>query len=244
MSFGRYAHMAILEPDKLDLVKPLPESVKRRSGRDWEALQSDNPGITFLSPSEWSETGGKIESAKRVAESVYAHPIVADLMRDVEKECSMIWTDNLTGLRCKGRTDALAKSMKHIVDFKMTSRETPYQITRAAYGFGYHLQVGHYCRGLEYLRAKLTDKVLLPATFWFVFIEENPPHMILLANGMDAFDERNGEPGHGNYYQIGAEQIEQALKIVADCERANDWPGYPLDPVEMSIPRWAGFEGM
>lgn len=236
-TFGRWAHTAILEPALLEMHKPLPDSIKRRTGTAWEQLQAENLDVTFYPPGEWADVTENIEIAKAVAESAHRHPIAADLLSNVDTEVSMLWTDKETGLRCKGRMDAVSTGRRHIADIKMTSRTTPYQIVRAAYGFGYHVQSAFYTDGLKALTGNTPR-------FWFVFIEENPPHMILVADGHSCYDERDAATNPLGYLQIGREQYKQALKTVADCQASGEWEGYPIEPMEMCIPKWAGFEGV
>lgn len=239
-TFGRLAHRAILEPDRLDSFRQLPENIKRRTGKDWVALCSDNPGITFLPPAEWSQHEQQKERAKRLRDGVMQNPILADIIGRAKPEVSMLWTDKDTGLRCKARMDLFTGN--EIGDIKTTSLNVPYQIARSAYKYGYHIQVAMYTDGASLLLGRCCE--LKPIPFWFIFIETNEPHLVSVYNGHAAYDERSDRNDPHGFLKIGRDAYKAALRTVKECEQSGEWDGHPLEPLEMAIPKYAGWENV
>ena len=236
MRFGRWAHIALLEPERLDQTRPLPPGIKRRRGPEWEQLCAENEGITFLPPSEWAKVEPMITKAKTVRDNLLEHAIVGDLVRRSKKEVTLIWTDETTGVRCKGRPDMIGNDLDFIADLKTTTRLTRFEAVRASYYKGAtHLQSAMYTDAL----IALTKKG--PVPFRFIFVTVAPPHCVFTADGHAAVDERASyESDPAGYYRIGHEQYKDALKTIADCDRRGLYEGFPLEEMEMVIPRNAG----
>ena len=233
-SIGRYMHMALLEPERLDNIRKLPDEIKRRTGTDWEQLCAENPGVTFLSPSEWVAESKYIDAARTCLDNVATHPIAAEMLRESQKEVSFVWTDSISGVRCKGRADIFKPCM--VGDVKSTSDLTPYQMARNAYKYGYHIQSAFYTDGLTQLLGRST---YLP--FWFLYIGTEPPYLISVHNGHAAYDERSDSNDPHGFLNIGREEYQAALQTIRQCEQSGEWPGYPLEPQDMVIPKWAAW---
>lgn len=240
--FGRIVHQSILTPRDFENVLQLPDYIKQRRGKEWQDLQSAYPEKKFLPPAEYV----KFEESKAIAEQVRAsilnHPVVGNFFNGGERyEVVAIWTDKESGVRCKGRIDILGSEFSYIADLKTTSHYVPYRIARSGYFWGYHVQSAMYTDAVCTIQGLDFDE---PPPLWFIFVESNPPHLVLPANGHDAMDERTGEIVPKGYLEEGRMQYKQALKIIADCQNKNEWDGHPFDPVEMVIPKSAGYEAI
>jgi len=238
--FGKLVHMAVLEPARLDNFKLLPTHIKKRSGKDYDALCQQFPDFTWLPPSEWKKTEKQIRECKLIQAVAKANPIAADLLDRGKREVSMIWTDPESGVRCKGRMDLFAN---FIADVKTTSLTMIYPIARSGYRYGYHIQSAMYTDGATLLSGGIPEKNPIP--FWFLFFESARPHLLSVYNGHSALDERqNNEPTPDGYLQQGRRQYKDALRTVASCMERGKWEGHPQDPQDMVIPRFAGWEGV
>ena len=183
-SFGRAVHSAVLTPSDFDLLAPLPAGIARRTGKEYEALCQQFPNTKFFPPAEWAKVQADIEDAQAVQRSIAAHPVAAALLDGTQPETAIAWTDPEYGMRCKARLDACALGDNaRIVDLKTTRRNMVYQLARQGYGYGYHIQAAMYADGL----AQLT-KADAPIPFWFLFVESIPPHLVVVANGLSAYD--------------------------------------------------------
>ena len=236
-SFGQIVHTAVLMPAWFEQFQPLPEQIKRRVGKEWEALKEAHPDHEFLSAAEWNKFEAARDSAYTVREKILEHPVAKNLLAEFFPEAVIVWTDKETGVRCKCRIDVYSPQRRLIADIKTTSKPNPYMIAKSGYYLGYHIQAAMYTDAVQ----AITGKEL---AFWFIFVESEPPHLVAVANGHDAFDERVENSNPGGYLELGREQYKWALEVIAKCEESGEWDGWPLDPTEMVIPKYAGFEGV
>jgi len=168
---------------------------------------------------------------------VLDHPVAKTFFDDFHPEVVLIWTDEYSGIRCKGRVDCLAKDGSLMADPKTTSKRMQYQMAKSGYYLGYHIQAAMYTDGY----AAITGNEI---PFYFVFIESEPPHLVVPANGHSAFDERTDADSDKGYLELGREQYRAALMTIARCTESGEWDGYPMEVMDMVIPKFAGMEGV
>lgn len=235
-TFGTWAHIGLLEPERLDAMQPLPENVPRRSGPDWKALQADNPDVTFFPAGEWKEIEGHIAAARIIREHALAHPIAASLIERSKREVSFVTTCPVTGMRYKGRIDLFGDNF--IGDPKTTIRMYPYDMARASYQFGYDIQAAMYSDAISRFRG--LDPEYEPVPFWFIMIEKTPPYLVTIFDGLAAFDESSEKSDPLGYIKHGREKYVNALRDIKACEESGRWHGQTAATVKMVIPRYAG----
>lgn len=233
-AFGTAVHTAIIEPEKFELVKPLPPSIKRRVGKEWDALQAESPSITFLPPSQWEPFLIERDAALTVRDNVMQNPVARELIENAKGEVSGVWTDPLTGVRCRMRVDLLGTD---IIDIKTTRFSSQPEIARSGYKYGYHIQAAMYTDGIKAITGE-------DMNFWFLFVEKDAPHLVSIFDGHAAYDEIADVNGDKNYLRIGRDKYQRALEEIAECEKTGEWPGYSNEPREMIIPKWAAWEGV
>lgn len=240
MTIGTIAHAALLEPELFQKYRVLPDTVRQRRGKDYEQLCADNPGVEWVTPSEWVSVGEQKCRAELIRENALRHPLVADMLeRATHREVSVVTTDHITHMRYKIRPDIAAPDF--LADVKTHSKKTPYDAARSGYNFGLHIQSAMYSDGWTRETGGKPD--MNPIPFWFIFIESEPPHLVTVHNGHAAYDERNQEVSPTAYLELGREQYRNALRQVRDCEQTGIWPGHPTEVLDMAIPRFAGMEG-
>ena len=66
--------------------------------------------------------------------------------------------------------------------------------------------------------------------FTFIAIEKTAPHGIGIYN----LDRESIE--------IGRQENERCLAMIAECTKKNAWPGYATEVQTISLPRWAKFK--
>jgi hypothetical protein len=132
-------------------------------------------------------------------------------------ELSLVWEDELTGLRCKARIDKLCSEIGRMVDLKSTADLPAFPKSIARYG--YHRQAAHYQRGWK----TLTGDTLEP---WLVAVESSEPHCVQAA------------PLAATAVMQGTMEVERLLVRLAECVETNNWPG-PDNPDEWELPEWA-----
>jgi hypothetical protein len=135
------------------------------------------------------------------------------LLRDGRAEVSMVWDDPETGLRCKARADWLKPGV--MADLKTTMDAG--QFERSIVKFGYHRQMAFYTRGLM---ANGID-----ADPWIICVEKSAPFGCRCA------------PMDSEALRIGANEIDELLGLLVECQARDFWPGYQ-NPSVWSVPEW------
>ena len=195
-----------------------PEHLKARYGpcgarntKDGKATAEylKSVGAEPVNKSDWQ----KMES---IVESIRSHVAASSLLSEGLPERSVWWDDEVSGLCCKARCDWTTPDGT-IVDLKTTmgGGASPEEFAKTVARFGYHIQAAHYLRGTGAKR------------FVFLCVEKEWPFPV----GLYELDEEA--------IQKGNEEIDMALKGIAECHRADRWPGHAEEITTLSLPRWA-----
>lgn len=249
LTFGAAYHSALLEPElfakeyvvepaKLDqavdtltdIKKLLKEAGLTQTGNKEELvarLKEFNPNVIV-----WSEYVERLTAGKKVLSvDSYAtiHAMVASLrarsevnllLEDCVTEQSFFWVDEDTGVLCKCRADALSDLA--ILDAKSTIDASPGGFSKECAKYHYDLSAAFYTDGIK----AVTGRGL---PFVFLASEKEKPYASAVYQASDAFVEN------------GRRKYKAALAKIAECRRANHWPGYqPTGLIDMiDLPRWA-----
>ena len=219
MSLGRAAHAALLEPHLMAEYMVWDTALGNRNTnayRAWKAELGDREEIT------------QDDLAKAVAmrEAVLMHPRAGRYFTgEGENEVVLEWTDTVTGLACKCKLDRITviDGIRYVVDFKTTGVGiTMRKFASQAATLSYHGQLGFYSTGV---RAIYGDD--LPIVCIIVVCESDEPHdcgPMYVGSGI---------------VDMGAALASDLLDRLADCTKANEWPGqYPAE-VPLDYPEWA-----
>lgn len=159
-------------------------------------------------------------AAAAMAAAVRAHPVANALFTGGKAEQTMVWSDAVTGVACRGMADYLRDN--YVIDLKTCQSAHPGAIAKSIATYGYHQQAAWYLTG-----ARATGATLLDPRFLFVFVEKDPPHLVTVAQpDSEALD-------------VGAALNRRALEVYRDCTEADAWPGHTSDVELVSLPRWA-----
>lgn len=214
LRLGSAVHVAALEPQRFEQVYAGEPDPARIGGAKPRATKAYRDAVGDI------EASGRIvlkndamTSVIRMALAVREHPHAAALLRRAtEREVTVIW-EREDGRRCRGRLDILGddiagdlKTTRSLKDF------SPWVITRE----GYYRQASWYVDGLRrcgrHARA-----------FFLIAVESSPPHDV----GVFVFSQANLE--------IGQLECEHLVERLAECERADRWPGMFPGVVEAEI---------
>jgi len=156
--------------------------------------------------------------------AVRAHPFAGRLFEDGTPEASLFWTDDETGIWRRSRLDWLpdnhAGSRMILPDLKTCKSAQRDEFAKSAANFGYHQQGAYYADAVRAL--DLADDL----AFVFVAIEKTPPHLVNVIQ-LDVTAMR-----------IGAALNRQAIRVYAECQATDTWPGYSSDVELASLPYW------
>lgn len=177
-----------------------------------EALAAEHPAATVLKPEDY-------DTCIAVRGAIAAHPKARQLLTG-DAEQSAFWTDEATGLLCRGRFDLLGHKTRTIVDLKTTKSAARDDFSRSIWAYGYFLQAAFYLDGAKALGLPFEH-------FAFVAVEKTPPYGIALYEmSMAAIDD-------------GRKLIRPLLETYARCLETGEWPGYSDDVTVIDVPAWA-----
>lgn len=219
LGVGRATHTAVLEPHKFnDEYVQLPEvNARTNEGkRLLEEFKQLNEGKSFLKADEYNEVF-------EIAGAVLSHPDCSRLLADTERELSIFWEDEATGVLCKARVDAWLKKARTIIDLK-TTRDAGPAFSRGIWQYGYHLQAAWYFEAMA-------AHGLQPAHFIFIAVEKERPFDVGIYRLTD------------EVIQLSRQENSALLRRYAECERKDYWPGYTEGIVDIGIPKF-GLEEM
>jgi len=213
MLLGTLAHLAILEPNKLDgafAVRPTEGKEadgRTKEGKEWAAAHADKPILTQ----------DEAHTLYGMRDAVAAHEAASALLKGADYEVSL-WAEHpTTGLPIKGRVDALGAGI--IADVKTCEDASPSGFAASAARLFYDLSAAHYM-GLADLCGRPAD------TFWWIAVEKAAPYAVAVYQPSEEIMAR------------GMRLAEQALARIAACCEAQEWPAYPASAV-LQFPAWA-----
>lgn len=209
MARGRAVHCAVFEPDEFPLRFPVWD--RHRRGNEWKDFKTLHAGKTILTVNKYRETIALRDAVRR-------HPLVAPYLREGLPEATVTWKHEATGLRCKGRMDWIGSA---ILDLKTTTKSIEGRgFGGTAATFGYHCQLAFYSDGVWAAARKRLPAVL-------VAVEAEAPYDVAV-------------------YQVdedalfaGAEEYQELLGRVAECQRTGKWPGRYEAEQALTLPAWA-----
>jgi hypothetical protein len=159
LGFGRGAHAALFESDRL----PLDFAVFRgpkRAGKEWRAFKAVHAAETILKATEYERCIG-------IRDAVRAHEAAARHLRSGWSERAIVWTDPETRLACKARPDHLSDAL---LELKTTD-----DLARFSW---FAEQLGYHCQLAFYLMALRSIGIRVPARI--IAVECKPPHKVAL----------------------------------------------------------------
>lgn len=230
LAFGKALHCSVLEPDAFDArYCVLPENAPQRPTRAmleakknsessleriafWERWDADNAGRSILTAADY-------DRARRMGDSVRAHPVAAGLLVGGQREITLRWEDEDTGLRCQARPDLYLPG-EFVMDVKTCRDASEEGFARAVHSYLYDLQQAHYLDGIR----RNGDSIR-----WFVFLAiESTPPFVCQPYLLDSKAEDRG-------FTLRT----RAMKRQAECLRYGRWPGYSEKLGEIHLPTYA-----
>ena len=212
MRRGSLVHTAVLEPDRLPLDYVVWDGDRR--GNAWKEFKEANAGREIVTSSEY-------EVAIRIRDSVRGDVVAGPIVSAVGvREPTLIWTDESTGLRCKGRPD-LVLDDHAIVDLKTTRCARAFEFGRSVATYAYHVQAAYYADGYQRVTSSCPRSIIIA-------VENCEPYDVVV---YELRDHVLG-PGRDEYARL--------LSMVHDCQRDNAWPGYAGNTaLHLELPPWA-----
>lgn len=164
-----------------------------------------------------------VAQVDEMAKAIEAHPEARRILAcEGRPEVSMWWTDDRTGVQCRGRVDYLAETKAGLVnvDYKTTTDASPREFARSAGKFRYHLQAAAYEDGLAHLTGDRVPCVLIAQ-------EKEAPYLVGVYRFQDWDVDR------------GLDLWRDALDLLVQCRTDDHWPGHPEAITALDLPAWA-----
>jgi exodeoxyribonuclease VIII len=216
MLLGTMAHLAVLEPSKLDgafVEKPEGIDFRTKLGKEWKESIGAMPVLDQ----------DEARAVRGIRDSIAANKAAKALLAGCDSEVAM-FAEHRSGLWIKGRVDALKVESDNeavIVDVKTTSAGADYgTFSRQAASLNYHVSAAWYCHlaGLNGLP---------PARFYWIAVETSAPFAVAVYEI------------HPDALDLGVGMMNDALGLIAQCEDEGVWPGYPTHVSALNLPVWA-----
>ena len=203
---GRAVHTLVLEGDEVFQKEfaIAPECNKRTNeGKAiWAGFQADNLDKQILS----MDDGGQVEAIRN---AVFAHPFAKKILSEGTAEQTIIWDDEESGLKCKGRIDWIPTGSNGVlVDLKTTRDASLEKFTRSCIDYGYAKQAGMYIDGIMKATGEVFD------SFIFIAVETEPPYHA----EVHVMDMRFIEWGYLEYRRL--------LYLEAKCRKEGYYPHF------------------
>jgi len=222
MLLGTMAHLAVLEPSKLDTAfveKPEGKEgdFRTKEGKEWKAKMGNTP---ILDQDE-------ARAVRGIRDSIAANKAARELLAETQSEVAL-FAEHRSGLWIKGRVDALKvvdDMQSVIVDVKTTSAGADYNtFSRQAASLNYHVSAAWYCHlaGLNGLP---------PCRFYWIAVETSAPFAVAVYEI------------HPDALDLGVGMMNDALELIAQCEDEGVWPGYAPEVQCLNLPSWVYGKG-
>ncbi len=215
---GSLLHTLVLEPEKMTAryaIKPDGMNFATKDGKAWR--DAVGHGLEIV-------TAAEVRTASRQAQSLRAVPEIAALLGGAgASEVSFFWTDQETGITCKGRADWVFRTDAGVIllDLKTTEDAGPEAFPRSCARYGYHMQAPWYVDGW----AATTGDIVLG--FVFGAVESGWPH-VAQAYMLD-----------DDSISKGRAECRRLLNQYAACLDSDTWPGYASEIQSINLPAWA-----
>lgn len=215
LDLGQAAHCAALEPDAFEerhVVCPF-DSYRSKDAQAWKA-EMHEAGKLILTEEQRSTVFAMAAELRR-------HPIALALFRGGVAELTFAAKDEPTGLWTLARPDFCpAAAERGLVDYKTAADASPESFGKAAFNYGYEVQVA---LALETVERATGER---RPTFWMVVQEKEPPFAVAVYEWTP------------EQITWGRRKMRDALDILAGCIERGVWPGYSTDPQPLSAPVW------
>lgn len=157
----------------------------------------------------------------KVSSRVRSNPTAKALFDPLEgkPEVSIFWTDEDTGVDCRGRLDWYL-DYGTIVDIKSTLNAGPENFSHSVLKYRYWVQAAMYMDGLKALHQE-------PRDFVFAAWEKYPPYA-------SAFYYATPE-----LLDAGRKEYKRLLKLYKQCVESDNWPGYSLKLEPLVLPNYS-----
>jgi len=223
LDFGNAFETKLLEPDefknnvavfpaekiKFDIREIRPELKVVGNSKEFksakESFYAENAEKYIIE--DYSTEG--LSTLEDMEKSCRENPIISKLLSQVEKQVSIFWTDEKTGVKLKTRPDVSRSEKNVIVDVKTTRDASPRMFSKQINDLNYWLQA---CLQIEgCLKSGYMEKI--DGYFWLAVEKEAPFNAVIYEFDKDDIERK-------------MIKVLMLLDRIAESEKSGVWPGY------------------
>lgn len=218
LTFGRAAHVAVLEPDRFSRDHAV---WRRRTDSGRLAPRNGQHYDKFVAEVGHREiiTEDEHDAALALQEAVRGNRDAAPFLEAGDPEVVLRW--QIAGLDCRGRVDWMTRvdGRPCLVGLKSTRDCRPRIFGRQAGQLGYHLQWAFYRDGFRAITGE--DPRMIE-----IVVESEAPHASVVYEVPD------------DAMQRGFDEYMRLLERLQECARNNHWPGPAPGIQAVDLPSW------
>ena len=225
-NFGSALHDAILLPQLFEeKYVCMPDTIKIRRGKEWEAFKASVSDKTILTAEEF-------DLVRILKDRVMSHKICRNIFKEGEPEYSYFGEIEVMGqkIKTKCRPDFVSRSC--LIDIKSTIDGSYDSFKRAILKYRYHVQAAWYLDTVNQVMREIEKDWVDIDTFIFVAIEKEAPYPIAVY----MLDRES--------IDLGRKQYQDDLKTLASyLLDPKPTLGYTDDAIQMiGCPNYAFYE--
>lgn len=212
MALGSLFHCMTLEPEELSTRYVKTEKFDRRTTAGKiaaEKFAAENKGKIIVDPDDWGKADIMADSARR-------HKKAGKLL-DAAAFVEGVVLFDIDGIPCKAKLDCFAHGF--VIDLKSTKDASPESFQRDFVKYGYHIQGAFYRRAAK--AAGLDCR-----GFAIIATENSAP----FCSAVYELSE--------NALMLGDQIINRLLPVWQECQKTNEYPGYPEVITTLDLPAW------
>lgn len=215
---GTLIHLCILEHDKfLKKVKPLPNGVDFRLKKFADLKEQieleKQDGIFHVKQYEF-------DKYLEIRDAVLKISFAKDLLEEGAAEKTVIFDEESTGVRCRGRLDSCSIPGNFILDIKTTVDAKNF--LKSVVDYKYHKQAAFYLDGFDSVTAP-NEK---PQEFYWIAVEKEAPYLCALYKASPEM------------LRIGRIEYRRQVELYKRCFMADSWPGISESVFTLDLPEW------
>lgn len=241
LAFGKAFHCATLEPEAFrstysvlpvdaprdmrrfrDAKKPSAETIASIDW--WDAWESRNSGRVMMTRTSF-DLAVAMAGSLRAYRMKFGDVVLtgAELFDSCQKEVTLRWVDEETGVDCKARADLWNEELAFAGDLKSARDATYEAFSRAINSHRYHVQHCHYSEGFRCCGHPLKSFAFFP-------VEKLAPYAPASWH-IDAPSEDRG-------WAIR----QRSMRKLAACLKSGEWPGPTITVESIGIPAYGHYD--
>lgn len=178
----------------------------KRQGKVWDQFAAENDDALILTPKEYDDVMGMVESVRNHAEAM-------ELLTGSIQE-TLYWT--MQGRKCRGTVDV--RRPERIVDLKTGETSDPRRFGWKVRDFSYHGAMAWYQDGIE------LAGLPRPEQAYHVAVEQKAPHVVTVFRFTD------------HLLSLGRRLYRTWFEHLMVCESSGAFPGYSQSVVDLDLP--------